>query len=62
MEISDTGKKKPCPKCNDYGRYQSYIGGMVVSVYCECAKGQAWLKRIEELVNKSGAINNESNE
>ena len=40
--------KKTCGKCHDYGRYQAYIGGRVVSRYCGCPAGRHWVEKIKK--------------
>ncbi len=39
---------KECPKCHDFGRYQTYQYGRVMSEYCDCPAGNAWLERLKK--------------
>ncbi|MBK26154.1 MAG: hypothetical protein CME70_19305 [Halobacteriovorax sp.] len=47
-------KKSPCNRCNDFGRYQTYRHARVISEYCDCPAGLAWVERIRKMLENMG--------
>ena len=45
---------RQCSKCHGFGRYQTYRYGRVMSEYCDCPVGQAWLARLKEEFERLG--------
>ena len=43
-----------CSKCQGFGRYQVYRYGRVMSEYCDCEAGEAWLKELKKEFENRG--------